>query len=211
MTIKAGEMWDTNDDLQGNDLHGGRYFLEGLAKLQSDSPDLTVDLVGHSAGSIVICQMLKTARTANLQLKLRNIIFMAPACTSTLFHDEIVRNPTPCQVFRMFTMADEYECKNQLVSLVYTRSLLYLISGVLDDAADKSIAGMARFLQDPPFGDPTLREIASFLTTTGPNSRLILSETAANAPRGARCTAQRHQDFDENGRMQDSLIFLIGR
>jgi hypothetical protein len=211
MTTKAGEIWLANDGLQGNSIHGGHYFLEGLAKLQSSSPNLIVDLVGHSAGSIVICQMLKTASAANLRVKIRNIIFMAPACTSGLFHDEIVRNPTRCKAFRMFTMADDYECKNQLVPLVYTRSLLYLISGVLDDAVDKPVAGMARFLQDPPFDDPALRDIGAFLSTTGPDIRLVLSTTADNAPRGLRCTAQRHQDFDENGPMQDSLIFLIGQ
>jgi len=211
MTTKAGEMWLPNDGLSGTAIHGARYFLEKLANFQQQSPALVVDLVGHSAGSIVICQMLKTAEALGLKLKIRNIIFMAPACTAELFHDEIVQHPGRCANFRMFTMSDAYECKNQLVPLVYSRSLLYLISGVLDDDVDEPVAGMERFLEDPPFNKPMLRDIAAFLTGAGTGARLVLSKTADDAPRGQRCTAERHQDFDENGPMQDSLIFLISQ
>lgn len=211
MTTKAGDMWLPNDGLADTAIHGGRYFLEKLAKFQKGSPALVVDLVGHSAGSIVICQMLKEAEAAGLAVKIRNIIFMAPACTGELFHDEIVQHPGRCARFRMFTMSDAYECKNQLVPLVYPRSLLYLISGVLDADVDEPVAGMQRFLEDPPYHEPVLREIAAFLTNAGPDPRLVLSKTADDAPRGQRCTAERHQDFDENGPMQDSLIFLISQ
>jgi len=211
MTTKAGEMWLPNDGLSGTAIHGGRYFLRKLTDFQRDHPELVVDLVGHSAGSIVICQMLKTAEMAGLAFKIRNIIFMAPACTAELFHDEIVQHPGRWHSFRMFTMSDAYECKNQLVPLVYSRSLLYLISGVLDGDVDEPVAGMERFLEDPPYHKPMLREIAAFLTGSGSNVRLVLSKTADDAPRGQRCTAERHQDFDENGPMQDSLIFLIGQ
>lgn len=211
MTTKAGEMWLANGGLSGSNIHGGRYFLESLAKFQKESPALIVDLVGHSAGSIAICQMLKTAQAAGLQVKIRNIIFMAPACTAELFHDEIVQHPERCARFRMFTMSDAYECKNQLVPLVYTRSLLYLISGVLDNDVDEPVAGLERFLEDPPYHKPTLRDIAAFLTNAGADARVVFSKTADDAPRGLRCTAERHQDFDENGPMQDSLIFLISQ
>lgn len=210
MNQKAEQIWEPNHGLSGQSVHGGRYFLEGVARLQQRQA-LTLDLVGHSAGSIVICHLLKIATASNLSLKIRNVIFMAPACTSKLFLTEIVRPTGRFANFRMFTMNEEYECKNRLVPLVYTRSLLYLISGALDGQNDEPVAGMERFLQDqPPFAEPDLREIVAFLRASS-GERLVLSKTTDNAPRGMRCTAERHQDFDENGPMQDSLIFLIAQ
>jgi len=209
MKQKAGQMWLPPNGLARHEIYGGRYFLEELHKLQQRRSDLIVDLVGHSAGSIVICQMLKAAAAANLPIRIRNVIFMAPACSSKLFLDEIVRAPDRYQRFRMFTMSDDYECKNLLVPLVYTRSLLYLISGALDGFDDEPIAGMERFLGlQVPFHDLESREINEYLLAHD-SGCLVLSKTAENAPRGRRCTAERHQDFDDNGPMQDSLITLI--
>jgi hypothetical protein len=211
MKEKADQMWLSCDGLAGNAIHGARYFLEQLCELQRRRDDLVIDLVGHSAGSIVICQMFRAAADANLPIKIRNVIFMAPACSSKLFLKEIVHVSGRFEKFRMFTMNDAFECKNFLVPLVYTRSLLYLISGALDGEDDEPVAGLDRFLQNqPPFGDPELQEIDAFLGAPG-GDRLVLSKTPEDAPRGKRCTAERHQDFDENGPMQDSLIFLISQ
>ena len=211
MKEKAGRMWLASKGLAEEEIYGGRYFIEELHKLQQQRADLSVDLVGHSAGSIVICQMLKTAWSASLRLRIRNIIFMAPACSSRLFLTEIVRAPDRYQRFRMFTMSDAFESRNFLVPLVYTRSLLYLISGALDGEDDEPIAGLDRFLQDrPPFQDDNSREIRAFLLAND-GERLVLSKTADEALRGRRCTSERHQDFDDNGPMQDSLIFLISQ
>lgn len=211
MKEKAGQMWLSSDGLGAPQIRGGRYFLERLYKLQQDRTDLIVDLVGHSAGSIVICQMLKAASSAHLPIRIRNIIFMAPACCSKLFLEEIVRFPSRFERFRMFTMSDAYECKNFLVPMVYTRSLLYLISGALDGFDDEPIAGMVRFLEYlAPFQDAESREIHDFLVAHD-SGCLVLSKTPDGAPRGRRCTAERHQDFDDNGPMQDSLIALISQ
>jgi hypothetical protein len=211
MREKAQQMWQPNDGLNGDAIHGGRYLIEELSKLQQRRNDLIVDLVGHSAGSIVICHLLKMAAEANLPISIRNIIFMAPACSSQLFLNDIARAPARYKQFRMFTMSDTVECRNFLVPLVYTRSLLYLISGALDGFDDEPIAGMDRFLLgQPPFEEGDLREIDQFLSVPG-SDRLVLSKTPDDAPRGKRCTAERHQDFDDNGPMQDSLIFLISQ
>lgn len=100
----AEHMWSANLGVSGDQLHGGRYFLEGLCKVQQQKPSLIVDLVGHSAGSIAICMMLHIAAANTLPLKVRNLILMAPACTSDLFHQEIVMHPERYERFRMFTM-----------------------------------------------------------------------------------------------------------
>ena len=101
MKQAAQKMWDSNQGLSGTKIHGGRYFLEGLSKLQRQKPKLIIDLVGHSAGSIAICFMLRTARLSGRPIRVRNLILMAPACQSALFYQEIVKRPKRFQVFRM--------------------------------------------------------------------------------------------------------------
>ena len=71
--------------------------------------------------------MFRAAASAKLSLKVRNLILMAPACTTERLHQEIVLHPERYEQFRMFTMDDNFEKANHLLSVIYDRSLLYLI------------------------------------------------------------------------------------
>lgn len=209
----AEQMWLPNDGLSGEETHGGRYLLDGIARIQKNKPSLVVDLVGHSAGSIAICHLLRTAATNNVGITIRKIILMAPACTSRLFLDEIVRHPERYDECWFFTMSDDYEEKNHLVEVVYERSLLYLISGILEPAeVDIPIVGMMRFLSGgDPFIQPDLEEIRRFLFSTGPQHTVLsLSSTIApTAPVGLRSNSSRHQDFNTDQDTRDSLVAII--
>ena len=210
----AEKMWAPNGGLSGEHIHGGRYFLEGLSRLQLEKPTLIIDLVGHSAGSIAICMMLRTAHTNGLCIKVRNLIFMAPACKSALFCDEIVAHPNRYQEFRMFTMNDDFERANHLLSVIYDRSLLYLVSGILEpEEVDMPLAGMMRFgTCSNPFGSPMLIRVHNFLFTAGAPQRTVLSRTMVtdpNATAGFRSNAARHQDFNTDADTQDSLVAMI--
>src|SRR5260370_7372073 len=109
MKETADKMWSSSQGLSGGQLHGGRYFLEGLCRVQQQKPSLAIDLVGHSAGSIAICKMFETAASANLSLKIRNLILMAPACTSELFYHDIVPHPHRYNQFLIFTTHHPFE------------------------------------------------------------------------------------------------------
>jgi len=214
MKDAAEGMWSSNAGLTGDQIHGGRYFLEGLSRLQKEKPDLIIDLVGHSAGSIAICLMLKTVAGEAIPLRVRNLIFMAPACTSTLFNDEIVLHPGRYQQFRMFTMNDDFEKANHLLPIIYDRSLLYLISGILEPTAvDTSIAGMMRFgTGQNPFNTPLLSSVTKFLQPPGGPSKVVLARTSVTDPTaksGFRSNAARHQDFNTDADTQDSLVAMI--
>src|SRR5260370_7462767 len=108
--------------------------------------------------------MFETAASANLSLKIRNLILMAPACTSELFYQEIVSHPERYKQFRMFTMDDAFEQSDHLLSVIYNRSLLYLISGILEpEEVDSPIAGMLRFATTAlPFNFPILTPFSQF-------------------------------------------------
>jgi hypothetical protein len=195
-------------------IHGGRYFLEGLSKLQRQKPKLIIDLVGHSAGCIAICMMLRTASVNGLPVKVRNLILMAPACQSFLFYQEIVKCPNRFQVFRMFTMNDDFEKANHLLPIIYNRSLLYLVSGILEPKeVDMPLVGMMRFSTGlKPFDSSMLIRIRKFLFATGVPRRTVLARTTITDPTAAagfRSNAARHQDFNKDADTQHSLVVLI--
>ncbi|MBL8796769.1 MAG: hypothetical protein JNM56_22910, partial [Planctomycetia bacterium] len=143
MKRKAHDMWARNDGLIGDERYVGAYFLERLEELRQAKPSLQVDLVGHSAGSITICHLLAAARRTE-RLKFRNVIFLAPACTCELLHREIVLQPGRYERFRLFALDDALECADQLRPGLYTRSLLYLVSGALEEHPDTPLAGLQR-------------------------------------------------------------------
>lgn len=208
MKEAAEEMWLPNDGLVGDDRHAGRYFLERLADVQGPT-GLVVDLIGHSAGAIAICQMLRTAAAMGLPLKVRHVFFLAPACRSDLFFAEIVEHPERYARFRSFTMQDAFEKQDRLLGPVYPRSLLYFISGVLEPDVDTPIAGMERYLSgQKPYDDSMLNGIRGFLLTPD-GSRLVLSKTDPAAPAGSRSESTSHGGFDDDDATRGSLRVLI--
>lgn len=208
MKNAAHAMWKPNTPPVTINSHVGNYFLQKLVDWQNQNPDSIVDLIGHSAGSIAICNMLAAAEEQDLEVDIRHIIFLAPACTSRLFYNQIVTKPDNYQSFRMFTMADEFETQDQLVTKLYTHSLLYFISGVLEDDVDIPIAGMIRHATgESPYDDDYLKAIHDFLFAPGAN-RLVLSKTTSSQP-GFRSHSVKHGDFDDDQLTRESLRTLV--
>ena len=144
MKIAAENMWKPNAGPVDQSSHAGTHLLDGLAKLQADEPALTVDLIGHSAGSIAIAHMLEAAAERHPAFHVRNVILLAPAASADVFERGVAANEVLFDAFRMFTMEDVLECKDHLVPGVYPRSLLYLISGIVDGDADSAVVGLRR-------------------------------------------------------------------
>ena len=154
----------TADAFAGNDLlFGGTAFLNELKRVDPNN-QMRVTLIGHSAGSEYICNLLSNA-TAILGSQYQfDVVFMAPACRIEFFDDVLKHQIDHLRSLRMFTMFDAVEQQDVLVPLVYPHSLLYFISGVLEDEADKPILGMERYLigdapfyQQPETGIPAIR------------------------------------------------------
>lgn len=216
MKNTAKGMWQPNQVELNDNTYVGTYFIEKLVYLQQEQPDIIIDLVGHSAGAIVICHLLNAVSERVMPLKIRNVLFMAPACTSDLFYENIVTKTNLYQNFRMFTMRDELEIQDSLVPRIYTRSLLYFISGVLEDTADKPIAGLEFHLKGKSLDehdafihyrddDAKLRAIRQFLLT---QDRIVLSQTTAANP-GSNSNSTHHGDFDSDETTLESLRTII--
>ena len=209
MKDAASAMWLPHDSFPQNELRAGTYFLDQLASLQVHHPKLTIDLVGHSAGSIAICHLLRSASKRYPALRFRNVLFLAPACSTDLFRQAVVHHPEQFERFRMFTMEDHLECKDILVPMMYTRSLLYLVSGVLEDEVDQPLVGMERYLSgEVPYNDTALLEVRNYLLENFPE-RLILATTDSLALPGQQSTAVTHGGFDDDHSTLESLQFIL--
>jgi hypothetical protein len=206
MKHSAGDMWKSNDGLFGERQHAGRYLLDRLPALAQNGVEF--DLIGHSAGSIAICKLLEAAASGGIALPVRNIVFLAPACTGDLFWNEIASRPERFQRFRMFTMQDRYEKQDRLLSRFYPRSLLFLVSGILESEPDCPLAGLERHLSgNEPYSSNVLQGVHRFLYAPGAD-RLILSVTSG-APEGLRCSAIHHGGFGEDARVLESIQYLL--
>jgi hypothetical protein len=200
----AQDMFRPNTGLSGLELHVGLCLIEKLARL-----NLPINLVGHSAGSIAICELLAAATRDGINLRAHNIVFLAPAATSDLLYREVVLRPERFDQFRMFTMDDDYESKDVLVPFVYPRSLLYLVSGIMEDKADTPICGMQRFLSGAtPYDEPSLIAVRAFLQK---DNRIVLSKTTDAAAEGLRCAALKHGCFTEDQLTRESVKAVLRR
>jgi hypothetical protein len=189
---------------------GGRYFLEALAALQQSRRELTIDLVGHSAGSIAVCGMLDAAAALPVAPHFRNVVFLAPAARIDRFERGVMNRAALFDDFRMFTMTDDLEKQDQLFPPIYVRSLLYLVSGCFEAEADAEICGMQRFFGvNPPFASPHGTRLGGFLRRPG-QGRLVLSTTDAAAPSGFRSQSTKHGAFDDDASTRDSIRSILG-
>ena len=206
MKEQARAMWETNAGLSGLDQHAGRYFLERLSDLQRRKP-FTLDLVGHSAGSIAIGELLDVA-AGYAPLSVRRIALLAPAIRSDRFlRQYVVPASARFEDLRIFTMADEVEKRDALVPVVYPRSLLYFISGVLEDRPGVPLLGLERFWDDAPRRDDVIDEVGRWVAAKP--ERRALSISPAAAPPGFQTTSTSHGDFDDDPPTRASLTHFI--
>jgi hypothetical protein len=210
MKIRAKDMWE-KEPADANGL--ARYFLEKLSSHQVKNPEFRIDLIGHSAGSIVICNMLATSARFYKNLIFGTIIFLAPAATMEFFYDEIVTKPERYRQFYMFTMTDEQEKSDILVEIaglsIYGYSLLYLVCGLLEPLVDQPICGMMRYLTDvPPFDTHKLRRINDFLIAE--EERLILSPGKPTRL-GLQTESKSHGGFSDDKMTVASIRSLLDR
>ncbi|MCP4220291.1 MAG: hypothetical protein GY765_37010 [bacterium] len=213
MKTKSQEMFGDNRNRSGNELYAGGYFLGKLDAYMAENKGTTLDLVGHSAGTIAICNLLDAAAERFSNIAVRNIIFLAPACRCDLFYKQVVSHPKRFQHFRMFTMKDFHESKNKLFGIIYTRSLLYFISGVLEEEgkkADVPLLGLQRHIEGKePYDYSPLMEIHQFLETPDTH-RQVYAVTPAEQAAGFNSTADKHEDFDNNTETLESIIHILG-
>lgn len=198
-------------------------------KAAGGTPLPRISIVGHSAGSIYACRFLaylqatRTDATHPLyqaDFRLSRLVFLAPACTHALFADILALHATQplFDQFRMFTMTDADETNYYEIPYVYPASLLYLISGILEDAenetdekddavCDEPILGMDRYGRTAnPYTEAAVRADLAFLAAD-PTRKVLSGEDRGD---GLRCDSKRHGAFDDGkGTTMASVVYFL--
>lgn len=211
----AGKLvWDLikrdTADAFGDDpqLYGGTALLHHLKRRFRDGSVSRVTLVGHSTGAIFISEFLDKAREI-LPRERFGVVFLAPASTLDKTWQILEQHRARISGFRMFSMSDENERADCLIPVVYPYSLLYFVSGVLEEEADEPILGMQCFLDGrryPAESFPTLEQFRSFLLHNDGHAVWSVSDLA---PKGFRSKALRHVDFDRDEATMESVAWIL--
>lgn len=185
---------------------GGALFLHHLAtqlrtRMAGSHPLPRISLVAHSAGSLWACHFLRNfvalrdAGTMPTAFRIDRVTFLAPACTYALFSQTLARHAVVplFNDFRMFALGDSLESGYWEAPPLYPRSLLYLVSGLFEDEADRPLLGMERFFKKAAIykgGD--VQAVRAFLSL--PSERAVWSREDRGP--GLVSDALKHGDFD---------------
>lgn len=210
---------DTVDSFGSDSQCCGTAVAKELGNLHAAGKNFKkITLVGHSTGAVYICEFLDAASKYAPELKF-DIVFLAPAVRHDRFATAMAKHHDRIGGFRMFGMSDGIESDDVLVPILYTRSLLYFVSGVLeghveDDAwkgdIDAPIVGMQRYITDKsvynPNEFPEVEQVRQFLQSTQ-NSEIWSDSSAGN---GRNSTSHKHGDFDNDVDTVNSVLWIIG-
>ncbi len=196
-------------DAFGNDSqqHGGTAFLDSLKAHFAGGHRPRITLIGHSTGAIYICHLLRHADAVLPPDVAFDVVFLAPAATFRLFAETIRTYGRRVASLRVFGMLDDVERADRLVPLVYPHSLLYFVSGVLEDEPDTPLIGMQRYYTGThPYDHPEVLAGLEYLRAH--TDRAIWSRTTTDVV-GLRSSAEKHGDFDNNVDTLESLRHFI--
>ncbi len=211
---------DTFGNFGGQPVRGGWFLIQELGKLLKDGHQLEVSVVGHSCGCIYASNLLKhldwarrnDAHPLPKDFKLKNLIFLAPACSFAQFDEALsLHRQSPLfDHFRMFALNDKLESGYWEVPLVYPRSLLYLVSGAFETEGDSGaydlpLLGMERYYTAKQvYQQPEIERLRQFLSETADRRAEIWSEEERG--NGLSSDAIEHGGFDETGERKKTMI-----
>ncbi len=192
---------------------GGTALLQEIKALGPETFD-RITLLGHSAGSIYIFRLLEAAHRQMPGAKF-DVVFFAPAATCDLAAQQFERRPDQINRIRTFTMKDPLEQANSIfdnladvLRPIYPSSLLYAISGLLEEMADEPILGMARFIESSRFRNlDSSVELCAKPLVDGNCS--VFSKTAPQSPAGRGSQASTHGGFPTEPETLDSTKDLL--
>lgn len=197
-------------------LFGGTAFLQMLdrqIKKMNDPPRIT--LIGHSAGAIFVCNFLLNAhRVLNTKVKF-DVVLLAPAADFELFN-QAIQTGRIANV-RLFGMRDEVEARDALLApysetlkFVYPKSLLYLVSGLLEIEVDRPLVGMERYYPGEQYRGRLFSAVESVRRYLASESNRVVWSPQTSDAGGLGSLAARHGDFDqEDAATLDSVQYVI--
>lgn len=207
-------IWDTmkqdTADAFKEDMHCGGYALIKMlkAKMDNDGSLPVITLVGHSTGAIYIRHFIESATKQIDNIKF-NIIFLAAAETYKNFAPFVQAHKQSITNFRSFAMTDNWEKADTLVPVLYPASLLYFISGVLEDEIDKPLIGMQRYYSEPLFQNSTTFSDITTVKAFMDNVQSSLVWSPIDSIDGNRSNSASHGDFDDDPLTVSSIKHIL--
>jgi len=204
MKIRAEKMWDGP----------GKGGYELMERLNKDCPNIKINIIGHSAGSICNLHLLNKYREMSWLFKIKNIAWLAPACKIELFKTALIDHTDSFDSFRTFTMTDKYELEDILLDYDYMRwiypsSLLYFISGVLERRSDYPLAGMMRYYSGKsPYRTKDILAAKAYMDNAG---HIATSPSSSTASKGMQTHCFDHGYFDNELITLASVNFFFSK
>ena len=217
---------DTFANVGQQPTRAGWFFVQALGDLLKDGHRLEVSIVAHSAGAIYASNLLTHLAWARADqnhplpddFRIKNLIFLAPACSCSLFDQALAshRRIPLFDYFRMFALRDELESGYWEIPGVYPRSLLYFVSGVVEQehemgASDLPLVGMQRYLiNTETYRQPEVERVREFLALSPNHGREVWSEV--DGGNGLSSDAVTHGGFDntdDRKRTMESIQHIL--
>ena len=187
---------DTADAFGPGDEYGGTVFLAELHDRLQGASAPRITLIGHSTGAVYIGNFLKAAAQWVPEVRF-DLVLEAPAATHDFMAKVIEEHGSRIRNVRVFGMGDARESADVLVPVIYPASLLYFVSGLLEDEPDQPLLGMERYLANAETYDsddfPNVDACRRFLANYA--DAWIWSPSTRLAPLAS--DGKHHQDFDD--------------
>lgn len=188
---------------------GGSALVNQIQTMWATGNKPRVTLIGHSAGSTWVSLILKQLHAVMPADFAVEVALIAPACTFTVFADAIGTAASRIAKLRIFGQGDSYEIKNAIAGPLYPASLLYFISGVLEDESDEPVLGMQRYYTLPIYNSADFPEIGSveaFAPLKVPRD-FAWSDIVQGA--GANCDMHTHGCWQQAPETMASILSIV--
>ncbi len=131
---------------------GATYQLAlALRALKADVPNLEIHLIGHSAGTILLGEMLR--RLTQQRLRVKSCHLYAAACTipfaNRTFAPALEAGTLKPEALHQHVLSDSIEKKDTCFG-IYSKSLLYLVSRGLETPHKMPLLGLAAAVSPQP-------------------------------------------------------------
>ena len=129
--------------------HGGELLIDALQMLATKwDRDFELHLIGHSAGSIAIGELIAALakRGSSLKQRIASISLFAPACTVSFANATYAADRDMMDRLWLDILSDTIELGDH-VTPVYRKSLLYLVSNALESDLRTPILGLERVMK----------------------------------------------------------------
>jgi hypothetical protein len=188
---------------------GGNALVNHMGQLWRSGVKPSMTLIGHSAGAIYVsCLLRELHRVMDPDFR-TNVVLIAPACTFDSLARSLRDSGSRVANLRIFGMSDVIERQDKLHPLIYPASLLYFVSGILEDHRDEPLVGMERYYSSPYDGQDHFGAVAAlksfkFLARQHPFAWAQLTGFA-----GANCDMTTHGGWADVQATLESVKFLI--